>query len=179
MRKKIHQVLIRRVLITGLVAAAAAAWTVTGAQAGSSTGPRAEFTEFGIFKTTRVKDVPQPVSVSGRMSLVANIKLLKSTRLIVGQLGRSFGFRYRLRGLPPGARVSIRTMHPKLTHPVTGKAMTYSLRSRRASPNGALTYTGFTFDHRYELAEGIWKFQIIYRGKVIGEQSFKVVLLMN
>ena len=57
--------------------------------------------------------------------------------------------------------------------------MGYSLRTRAASPNGALTYTGYTFDHRYELAEGIWKFQIVYKGKVIGEQSFKVVLLMN
>ena len=159
--------------------AALSALPVNSARAGSSTGPRVEFTEFGIFQTTRVKDVPPPISISGRMSLVANIKMLKRTRLIVGQLGRSFGFRYRLVGLPAGAQVSIRTIHPKLTHPKTGKTMGYSLRTRAASPNGALTYTGYTFDHRYELAEGIWKFQIVYKGKVIGEQSFKVVLLMN
>ena len=153
--------------------------TSSTAWAASGTGPRVEFTEFGLFSTVRVKQVPQPISVSGKMTLVAHIRLLKKTRLIVGQLGRSFGFRYRLHGLPPGARISIRTIHPKLTHPVTGKSMTYSLRTRLATPNGALSYTGYTFDHRYELAEGIWKFQIIYNGKVIGEQSFRVVLLVN
>ena len=142
-------------------------------------GPRADFPEFGLFTTKRVKDVKQPISVSGIMTLVSNVKLLKRTRLVVGQLGRSFGVNYRLYGLPPGAEITIRTQHPPLTHPETGKRMNYSMRTRVAPPNGVRTYTGFSFDHRYELAEGIWKFQILYKGKRIGEQSFKVVLLMN
>lgn len=164
-----------------MAAVAAAGFLALGAAAEARTvaEPRVEFGEFGLFSTKAVRNVPQPISVSGQMTLVSNIKLLKKTRLVVGQLGRSFGFRYRLMGLPPDARVTIRTTHPKLTHPETGKAMTYSSRTRGASPNGQWSYTGFTFDHRYELAEGIWKFQIVYQGKVIGEQSFKVVLLMN
>ena len=76
------------------------------AEAASSSGPRVEFTEFGIFQTTRVKDVPQPVSVSGRMSLVTNIRMLKRTRLIVGQQVLLPHFARIARSLPPGKPVT-------------------------------------------------------------------------
>lgn len=171
---------VSRIAAAGLVSAALSLALGAGVAAARTTeGPRADFPEFGLFTTNKVKEVKQPVSVSGVMTIVSNVKLIKRTRLIVGQLGRSFGVNYRVYGLPPGAVITIRTEHPKITHPETGKTMGFSMRTRQAPPNGVKSYTGFTFDHRYELAEGIWKFQILYKGKVIGEQSFKVVLLMN
>ena len=42
-----------------------------------------------------------------------------------------------------------------------------------------LLYDGYRFDYDWEMAEGIWTFQILHNGKVIGEKKFKVIIPMN
>jgi len=140
--------------------------------------PRVEILDYGIYETGTRTSVPMPISVSGKMNLVANVRLTEKTREVMGQLGTSFGFRYRIQGVPNGANVVIRTKHPRLTNPETGKSMNYGEREQPASP-GSERYTGYSFDATYEIAEGEWSFQIIHEGRVIGEQKFKVVVPIN
>lgn len=135
--------------------------------------------EYGLFEGQVTRTVPLPKSVSGRMNMLAGVRLIKKTDKVLGMLGRSFGIRFRIRGVSPGERIVIRTEHPPLSHPKTGKTMNYSEREAVVSRNGELRYTGYSFDRRYELAEGIWKFKILYRGKVLGEQTFHVRILLN
>lgn len=154
------------------------------ATAGSGSGARAEaasmeIVEYGLFEGRVTHTVPLPKSVSGRMNMLAGVRLLKRTDQVVGMLGRSFGMRYRIRGVPPGARIVLRTEHPPLHHPKTGRKMNFSEREAVVRRDGRLRYMGYSFDHRYELAEGIWKFKILYRGKVLGEQAFNVRILLN
>jgi hypothetical protein len=40
-------------------------------------------------------------------------------------------------------------------------------------------YFGYTFDHGWEIAEGVWTKQILYNGRVIAEQKFKIVVPIN
>jgi hypothetical protein len=96
----------------------------------------------------------------------------------MGQLGTSFGFRYRIHGVPSGAKVTIRTVHPRLTNPETGKSMNFGEREQDSGDGGDL-YTGYSFDSSYEIAEGEWTFQVIYQGRVIGEQTFKIIVPIN
>lgn len=140
--------------------------------------PRVEMLDHGIYVTGPGTRVPMPISVSGQMNLVSNVRLTKETREVMGQLGTAFGFRYRVHGVPEGATVTIRTRHPKLTNPETGRSMDYGEREQAVSP-GEERYTGFSFDATYEIGEGEWSFQIIYRGQVLGEQKFKVVVPIN
>jgi len=140
--------------------------------------PRAEMIDHGTYATGPGTRVPMPISVSGQMNLVSNVRLTKETREVMGQLGTAFGFRYRVHGVPEGATVTIRTRHPKLTDPETGKSMDYGERDQTVTP-GEERYTGFSFDATYEIAEGDWSFQIIYQGQVIGEQKFKVIVPIN
>jgi hypothetical protein len=140
--------------------------------------PRVEIVDYGTYETGARTSVPMPISVSGKMNLVSHVVLTKETREIMGQLGTSFGFRYRVLGVPDGALVTIRTRHPRLTNPETGKSMNYGERDQAVNP-GEERYTGFSFDATYEIAEGEWSFQIIYQGRVIGEQKFKVVVPIN
>jgi hypothetical protein len=140
--------------------------------------PRVEILDHGIYATGTRTTVPMPVSVSGKMNLVSNVRLLEATREVMGQLGTSFGFRYRVHGVPDGATVTIRTRHPRLTDPDTGKSMTYGERDQTVTSGGD-RYTGYSFDASYEIGEGEWSFQIIYEGRVIGEQKFRVVVPMN
>ncbi len=140
--------------------------------------PRVEILDHGIYETGMRTTVPMPISVSGKMNLVAHVRLTETTREVMGQLGTSFGFRYRIHGVPNGANVTIRTRHPRLTDPETGKSMTYGERDQQVSPGGE-RYTGYSFDASYEIAEGEWAFQIIYEGRVVGEQKFKVIVPIN
>src|SRR6185369_16928317 len=109
--------------------------------------PRVEILDYGIYATGPRTTVPMPISVSGKMNLVSDVRLTEKTREIMGQLGTSFGFRYRVYGVP----------------------------DQSVSP-GSERYTGYSFDSSYEIAEGEWTLQILYEGRVIGEQKFKVVV---
>jgi hypothetical protein len=149
-----------------------------GVQPARAEKPRVDMIDHGIYATGPGTRVPMPISVSGQMNLVSNVRLTKETREIMGQLGTAFGFRYRIEGVPAGATITIRTHHPKLTNPDTGKSMDYGERDQTVSP-GEERYTGFSFDATYEIAEGEWSFQIVYRGQVIGEQKFKVIVPIN
>lgn len=166
----------RRILVfLAMLAFSAASVQAEPAQADQ---PRVAIIDHGIYATGPGTRVPMPISVSGQMNLVTNVRLTKETREVMGQLGTAFGFRYRVEGVPAGATVTIRTRHPKLTNPETGKTMDYGERDQTVSP-GEERYTGFSFDATYEIAEGDWSFQIVYRGHVIGEQKFKVIVPIN
>ena len=140
--------------------------------------PRVEIIDHGVYETGTRTTVPMPISVSGKMNLVANVRLTEKTQQIMGQLGTSFGFRYRVHGVPDGANVTIRTKHPRLTNPETGKSMNYGEREQSVSAGGE-RYTGYSFDASYEIAEGEWSFQIIYEGRVIAEEKFKIIVPIN
>src|SRR5687767_1206270 len=81
--------------------------------------PRVGILDYGDYETGTRTQIEMPISVSGKMNLVANVRLTEKTRQVMGQLGTSFGFRYRVHGVPNGANVTIRTRHPRLTNPET------------------------------------------------------------
>jgi hypothetical protein len=153
--------------------------STTGAGGARADAASVTILEYGLFDGRVTHTVPLPKSVGGRMNMLAGVKLLEKTDQVVGMLGRSFGIRFRIWGVRPGEEIVVRTEHPPLSHPKTGRKMNYSEREVVVSRDGELRYTGYSFDHRYELAEGIWKFKILYRGKVLGEQAFNVRILLN
>ncbi len=161
-------------LIRTLTIVLLTAWSAAAARA----EPRVEVLDFGQYETGKRTQQPMPESVSGTMNLVNDVRLVRPTREIVGQLGDSFGFRYRIFGVPPGDKITIRTNHPMLTHPETGRSMNYGQRDDVVTSEGE-RYTGYSFDARYEIAEGNWTIQIIHEGKVLAAETFKVVVPLN
>ncbi len=163
--------------------AAALIWLVatTGATAGAAIAaePSVDVVESGLFETSGVRRITMPKSVAGEMNLVAHVRLVRSASVIAAQPGRSFGWRYRLLGVPAGSVVTLRTLHPELTNPKTGRTMAFSERRVRISYPENVRYTGYTFDNAWEMAEEVWRFQVLYKGRVIGERPFKVVVPLN
>ena len=99
--------------------------------------------------------------------------------MILGQIGASFGLEVDLHDFPPGPVVlTIRTLRPPLTNPETGKTTGSDVYDWTVTGRRAL-YFGFTFDHKWEIAEGMWTKQILYNGKVLVEKKFKVVVAIN
>jgi hypothetical protein len=140
--------------------------------------PKAQITEFGLYEIERSGRRPAPRTVGGWVGTVGKAKLIRKTDLILGQLGRTFGIRVRFKGLPMGAPITVRTLHPPKTNPKSGRTLRQSEYDSRVGLDARGLFL-FTFDDRWELAEGKWAFQILYQGKVIGEKRFKVVIALN
>ena len=68
---------------------------------------------------------------------------------------------------------------PKMTNPKTGQSATNVSTQLQVPATGETLTDFFRFDYRWEMAEGIWAFQVIHKGKVIAEQRFKVILGLN
>jgi hypothetical protein len=150
--------------------------TLAGAAAAE---PRVEVLDYGVYTMRVTGKEPLPSSVSGTLHTVTNVELKDKTRTVVGRLGETFGFRYRLHGLPPGARIVVRTVHPRIVHPETGRSGTGSTQEKAASGLAEPDFTGYGFDDTYEIAEGEWRFEIEHQGRVIAVERFNVVVPIN
>ena len=108
-----------------------------------------------------------------------HIEQIESTRIVVGQLGNQFGFRYRLSGFPDGASVLLR-MKMKFPPPgmvAPGKSVPFLEDEYTAlKAAGANSWTTWTFDDRSQIVPGIWVFEIWYGDKKLAEEKFTVVL---
>jgi hypothetical protein len=142
--------------------------------------PAVRINAFGLFETVRAgKAEKAERSAMGKLHAVVAHRLVRPGTEIVGQVGSSFGVDLRFENLPgPWATVTVRTTHPPITNPSTGKTTTVS-EFEWLVPQGESVYFGHTFEAMWQIAEGIWKSQVVYRGKVLAEQSFKVVVPLN
>jgi len=142
--------------------------------------PSISISNFGQYQTRNSgKSVRKPRTASGEVSPVSRQKLVKRTTRIFGQLGRSFGVEINLKGFNEGpVRLTIRTIHPPLTNPKTGRTTRISeydwdVVGRRN------VYFGYTFDYTWELSEGVWIHQFFYKGRLLAQKRFRLVIPLN
>lgn len=136
--------------------------------------------DFGIYTLNVTNTTKAPGDISLERNVVSNIRLLRQARKIMAQPGRSFGFRFRVSDPAlVGRRLTMRTIFPRLTNPKTGRSATSQDRVFIPQSTGITYYDGYRFDYRWEMAEGIWKFQLLDGGKVISEQSFQIIVPLN
>lgn len=164
-------------------AAAAAffcAFALVFAAAAGAAEPKGTVLSFGRYET-RLAGAPEKAerTASGIVQPVDGHRLLERADVIVGQLGNTFGIEVKLENFPAGvAPLTIRTTHPPLANPKTG-AVTRVSEYDWTSLTSESAYFCFSFDERWEIAEGTWTMQVLYEGKVIAEKSFKVVVPLN
>ena len=170
----------KRVAIRGFVAALLIAGAGTAVAESAAAEPRGKIVSYGryeIVETGRPEKAER--TVAGEVKPVETRRLIEQTDQIVGLLGNTFGFEVDLEGLPPGpVNLVVRTIHPPLTNADTGKTMTVSEYDWPVAGRSKV-YFGFTFDYRWEIAEGVWTKQLVHDGKVIAEKTFKVVVPLN
>lgn len=142
--------------------------------------PSATLHAYGEYDSRRSGELIQrEKTASGVVTPVARYRLIRKNDVILAQLGGSFGFEVDLHDFPPGpVTLTIRTLRPPLTNPETGRTTTEDVYDWTVTGRNAL-YFGYTFDHKWELAEGIWTKQILYNGKVLVEKKFKIVIALN
>jgi len=156
---------------------AAAAPPLAASASAEPRGTIATYGRYEIVESGRPEKAER--TVAGEVKPVETRRLIEQTDVVVGQLGNTFGFEIDFTGLPPGpVTLVIRTIHPQLTNSDTGKSMTVSEYDWTVTAREKV-YFGFTFDYRWEIAEGTWIKQVVYNGKVIAEKKFKVVVPLN
>ncbi len=171
---RIHSWLARA---TARVAATLAVLALAFAAPAQASG-QIEIRDYGFYDLSVDGSVPAPEDISGARNIVSNIRLQRQTEEIDAQLGRSFGFRFRV--VDPkliGQPLTLRTIFPPLTNPESKRTMT--TQDRHFVGSSELLYDGYRFDYDWEMAEGIWTFQILHQGRVIAEKKFKVIIPMN
>ena len=137
-----------------------------------------EIKDFGFYDLSVDGSVPAPEDISGSRNIVSNIRLQRQTEEIDAQLGRSFGFRFRVTDPAlHGQQLTLRTIFPPLTNPESKRTM--GTQDRTFVGTSELLYDGYRFDYDWEMAEGIWTFQVLHKGRVIAEKKFKVIIPMN
>ncbi len=139
---------------------------------------RVEITDFGLYAAGPMTHSPAPEQLSGQQWTAPNIRLLEQTDVIPGQLGRIFGFRFRVndRSLY-GKTLRLRILHPRLSSHI-GRSGTET--GRADVPTAASPERGyfFAFEYTWEIAEGDWTFQVVHEGRVLAEKKFRVIVSM-
>ncbi|MCW5770987.1 MAG: DUF3859 domain-containing protein [Rhodospirillaceae bacterium] len=152
---------------------------VMAAAAAQASG-QVEIKDFGFYDLSVDGSVPAPEDISGTRNIVSNIRLQRQTDEIDAQLGRSFGFRFRITDPALlGKKLTLRTKFPPLSNPDTKRTSGTQDRTFVVTSTGELLYDGYRFDYDWEMAEGTWTFQILQDGKVLAEKKFKVIIPMN
>ena len=163
-----------------LIALAVSGFQATGAVSSSLAQQRIAISQYGQYQTRNSgKSVRKPRTATGEVSPVAKQRLVRRTNQIFGQLGRSFGVELDLDGFDSGPiRLTIRTLHPPITNPKTGKTTRISEYDWDVVGRKSV-YFGYTFDYGWELAEGVWVHQFFYKGRLLAQKRFRVVIPLN
>ncbi len=145
----------------------------------AQSGPSISVVDYGIYKLSVDHRAAAHRALSGERNIVSNIRIFRRTRTVFGQLGRSFGYRFRIADPTLlGRQLTLRTAFPPLHDPQTGRRGTSQSRPFMPLSNGVY-YDGYRFDFMWELAEGLWRFQLLDGEKLLHEEVLRVVVPLN
>jgi len=153
-------------------ALACAAWVRADAQQVSGIA----IFEHGIYTADLEDTIHDPSGID--RDVVANLCHVSTTRTIPVLIGLRFGFRYRLEGPVAGQTAELQAVTrfpdsgvspPEAAAPITRHA--FPIRQQI----GAESYTGYTFDRRWEMVLGKWSLEIWHRGRRLGGVDFDAV----
>lgn len=136
--------------------------------------------DYGIYEHKVDRFETEPRHVSRERVIVSDVALLRTADEVDAQLGRMFGFQFRVADPAlVGETLTLRRIVPPLTNPKTGETATAIERDIVIAQPGQLVLNAYRFDYDWEMAEGMWRFQVLHKGKVIAEKAIKVIIPLN
>ncbi len=142
-------------------------------------GPPISVVDYGVYMLSVDHRAAARQTLSGQRNVVSNIRIFRRTRTVLGQLGRSIGYRFRIADPTLlGRQLTLRTAFPPLQDPQTGRTGTSQSRPFMPLSSGVY-YDGYRFDYMWELAEGLWRFQLLDGEKLLHEEVLRVVVPLN
>jgi hypothetical protein len=137
-----------------------------------------EIVDYGTYTARSEAHIAAPGTAAGRWNTLGNIQHAVTTQAVPAQLGTRFGFSYIVVGEPQGTPVSLHVVNifpsPGLNNPANPHPKDRDEYDRTV-PVGEELYTGYRFDHDWEVVPGVWSFQLWYEGRMLVEQKFTIV----
>lgn len=123
---------------------------------------------------------PDTRSPTGAVNAFRNIRLLSSSATILGKVGTNFGIQYMPEGEPKAASVELKIVivfpSQGLRNPNT-QATIQQTNFVARSLIGLTAFSGYQFDHDWEVVPGRWTFEIWHGERLLVEQHFCVYAL--
>ncbi len=150
------------------------------ARAADGDRQRIAIVDYGIYEHRVDRFEAEPRQISRERVIVSGVKLLRKADEVDAQPGRLFGFQFRVNDPSlVGKTITLRRIVPPLTNPATGETATAIERDVAITQDNQLVLNAYRFDYGWEMAEGMWRFQVVLNGDVIAEKAIKVVVPMN
>jgi len=137
--------------------------------------------EYGIFERSKQeKNISSPASDAGTKFVTTSWgKQIERTTKVQAKLGSNtlFGYIFKIEGFDQDGEINLRktVIHPEIIKPDGTKSEGFSYIDPFMVENGKIeSYSGWSFDHPYELVDGEWIIKFEYRGKVILEKAFTI-----
>lgn len=137
-----------------------------------SATPSCEIVDYGILAQAKVLEAREaPGAATGKELIIDATRIYERTERIPARLGLRFGVRHVFRNIPADDLLEVIVTHPPMVQP-SGEAITVS----RVRKDPISTGTSYGFDLPSELLPGQWLFEFKYRGKLLCQQAFIVVV---
>lgn len=138
---------------------------------------QAQIIEFGRYHKAEVTNKERAKETAGGYTLrFKDMELLETTETIPLVLGEMFGFRFELKGKPPGrqASITVQILHPPLKNPQTGEI--FSEESWKSTAVvGDDNFAGWLFEEEWELRPGRWEIQLFDDERLLASQKFTLI----
>jgi hypothetical protein len=145
-------------------------------------GLRGKIIGYGTYKAPgQYKRLESPEAPSGAGRSYNEVPTFTATTdRIPAKIGTRFGIAFELTTLPATYDGTLELVQVSKNPPVRRSNGTTSTGFERplkveVRSGHAVSWTGYGFDHDYELVPGTWSFEIKYHGKTLCKKDFKVV----
>jgi hypothetical protein len=148
----------------------------------ASNAPRRELKatilDCGLIESITEEKVDKtPETSSGLTRSAKRIAFVEQTDKIPARKGIRFGFQYLISGLPDTNEVVFTKVvtHPRMRKDDGSVSTGFTFKERFRPIQGMVSsYTGYGFDHDYELVIGDWKIEFWYGETKLIEKTFHV-----
>ncbi len=153
-------------LLTVLIAASCKSTSASAQQ------PGVKIIQFGLYAVGGEVQVHAPGIQTG--GTYATRHLVQQRDCIAAERGQRFGIVLGHNARDGKLQVPVRVVlrHPSMTFP-DGQVKTSDTWDKAVVSEGV--YTGWRFDHPYEMVPGTWTFLVEQNGKVVAQKKFTVV----
>lgn len=134
----------------------------------------------GLFRFSGKEEVVKsPETTSGVTRVAPGTPILvASTNRVPAKIGVRFGMTYEIINVAaPDGQIKVTKIarHPKITKPdgTTSEGFTFA-EPQWIKGGRVVGWTGYGFDHDYELAAGDWEFEMQLEGRTLLKQKFTV-----
>lgn len=133
--------------------------------------------DYGTMRAVTPETVEESPETPSGFTRRATALITKTTDMVPAKLGQRFGILYVVEcpSGPEPIQFTKTVAHPPITRPDGTVSESFRFTELHRAINGVVSnFTGYAFDHSYELVPGSWRIGMEYNGRLLFEKAFTV-----